>query len=50
MIGLILLVSAFVLFVLAALNVPSTRVSLGWAGLACIAAYYLFVAHAVWPH
>ncbi len=42
MIGLILLVAAFVLFVLAALNVPSSRVSLGWAGLACLTAYWLF--------
>jgi len=32
---LILYVAAFILFVLAALNVPSSRVSLGWAGLAC---------------
>jgi hypothetical protein len=39
---LVLLVFAFVLFVLAALNVPSTRISLGWAGMACIAAYWLF--------
>lgn len=39
---LVLLVFAFVLFVLAALNVPSTRVSLGWAGMACVAAYWLF--------
>ncbi len=40
---MVLLVFAFVLFVLAALNVPSTRVSLGWAGLACVAAYWIFV-------
>jgi hypothetical protein len=39
---LVLLVFAFVLFVLAALNVPSSRVNLGWAGMACIAAYWLF--------
>ncbi len=45
MIGLILLVAAFVLFVLAALNVPSAKVSLGWAGLACVAAYWLFTGH-----
>jgi hypothetical protein len=32
---LILLVAAFVLLVLAALNVPSSRIGLGWAGLAC---------------
>ncbi len=31
---LVLLIFAFVLFVLAALNVPS-RIGLGWAGLAC---------------
>lgn len=30
----ILLVLAFVLFLLAAVNVPSPRVNLGWAGLA----------------
>jgi len=47
MIGLILLVAAFVLFVLAALNVPSPRVSLGWAGLACVAAYWIFVGHPI---
>lgn len=34
--SLILLVAAFILFVLAAINVPSSRVSLGWAGLACL--------------
>lgn len=39
---LVLLVAAFVLFVLAALNVPSTRVNLGWAGMACVAAYWVF--------
>jgi len=39
---LVLLVFAFVLFVLAALNVPSSRVNLGWAGMACVAAYWLF--------
>ena len=36
MFSLILIVAAFVLFVLAALNVPSSpRLNLGWAGLAC---------------
>lgn len=36
MLFLILLVAAFVLFLLAALNVPSApRLSLGWAGAAC---------------
>lgn len=44
MLGIILLVAAFVLFVLAAVNIPS-RVALGWAGLACVAAYWLFVGH-----
>lgn len=38
----ILLVFAFVLFVLAALNVPSSKVSLGWAGMACLAAYWFW--------
>ena len=33
-IGLILLVFAFVCAVLAALNVPSTRIDLGWAAVA----------------
>lgn len=42
MIGLILLIAAFVLFVLAALNVPSPKVSLGWAGLACWVAAEIF--------
>lgn len=40
--GLILLIAAFVLFVLAAINVPSSKISLGWAGMACLAAYWLF--------
>ena len=34
-IDLILLIAAFILFVLAALGVSAGRVSLGWAGLAC---------------
>lgn len=38
----ILLVAAFVLFVLAAINVPSGRVSLTAAGLACWVAVQLF--------
>jgi NhaP-type Na+/H+ or K+/H+ antiporter len=38
---LILLVFAFVLFILAALNIPSSRVNLGWAGMACLTAYWL---------
>lgn len=42
----ILLVAAFVLFVLAALNVPSTRVNLGWAGAACLTLAWLIVN---WP-
>ncbi len=36
MLILILWVFALVLFVLAALNVPSTRVNLGWAGAAFV--------------
>ena len=44
MIGIILLVAAFVLFVLAAINVPS-RVGLGWAGMVCVAGYWIFVGH-----
>lgn len=35
---LILLVFAFVLFVLAGLNVAVPRVHLGWLGLACLTA------------
>lgn len=38
---LILLVAALVLFILAAVNVPASRVSLGWAGMACLTAYWL---------
>lgn len=40
--SMILLVFAFVLFVLAALNVPSSRVNLVGAGLACWVAAELF--------
>lgn len=50
MVGLILLIAAFVLFVLAAVNVPSPKVNLGWAGMACIAAYWLFAHGAVVIH
>lgn len=42
MLPLILLIAAFILFVLAALSVPSPRVQLGWAGMACLAAYFIF--------
>lgn len=42
MLGTILLVFAFVLACCAALNVPSARVSLGWAALACYFASLLF--------
>jgi len=38
----VLLIFAFVLLVLAALNVGSPRVSIGWAGLACWVASLLF--------
>lgn len=34
--AVIFLIVALVLFALAALNVPSSRVSLGWAGLFCL--------------
>lgn len=37
-----LLVLSFVLLILAALNVPSSRVNLGWAGMACWLATILF--------
>lgn len=41
---LVLLVLALVLFVLAALNISkdNPRINLGWAGMACVAAYWLF--------
>lgn len=42
MFPLILLIASFILFVLSALNVPSSKVSLGWAGMACLAAYFIF--------
>lgn len=38
---LILIVAALILFILAAVNVPSSRVNLGWAGMACLATYWL---------
>ena len=43
MIRLVLLVLAFVLFLLAAANVSYPKVSFGWLGLACLAV-------AVWLH
>lgn len=42
----ILLVAAFVLFVLAALNTNSPRFNLGWAGAACATLAWL-ITH--WP-
>jgi len=47
--GLILLIFAFVLAVLAALNVPSTRVSLGWAAVAFYFASLLLGPLSHWP-
>ncbi len=41
MIVLILIVLALVLFGLSAFNVPSSRVSLGWAGAFCLTLAYL---------
>lgn len=41
MIPLIFLIAALVLTILAAVNVPSARVSLGWAGVACYLASLL---------
>ncbi len=46
MLPTILIVLALVLFILAALNVPSTRISLGWAGLASLTLAWLIVN---WP-
>lgn len=40
MLVLVLLVAAFILFVLAALPVAS-RINLGWAGMACLTLAYL---------
>jgi hypothetical protein len=34
--SLILILIALILFLLAALNVPSTRVNLGWLGMFCL--------------
>jgi len=42
----ILLVAAFILFLLAALNVNSPRFGLGWAGAACATLAFL-LTH--WP-
>jgi hypothetical protein len=42
----ILLVAAFVLFVLASLNVGSPKFSLGWAGAACATLAFLIIH---WP-
>lgn len=42
----ILLVAAFVLLCLAALNVPSSKISLGWSGLACAMLAWLITN---WP-
>ncbi len=41
-VGLILLAAAFLLFVLAALQVAVPRLALGWLGMACLTAYWLF--------
>lgn len=46
MLSLILCVFALVLFVLAAWPVPS-KPSLGWAGMACLTAAYIFANHPV---
>jgi len=35
MLTLFLMIAALVLLILAAFNVPSSRVNLGWLGLAC---------------
>lgn len=47
MLILFLLVLGVVLLILAGLNVPSSRVSLGWLGLASLAIVYLL---RTWPH
>ena len=42
MLVLLLYAAAFILFVLAALNVPSSKLNLGWAGAACAMLAFLF--------
>lgn len=37
---IILLIAAFILFILAAIP-TSSKIALGWAGMACIALYWL---------
>ena len=44
--GLILLIAALILFIIAAIGVTS-RINLGWAGMACLAAAALFGGFAV---
>lgn len=46
MLVLILWIAAFILFLLAAFQVTSPRVNLGWAGAACATLAYLI---ANWP-
>jgi hypothetical protein len=36
MFATVLMIAGFILFVLAAFNVPSSRVALGWLGAACV--------------
>lgn len=40
--SIVFLIVALILFILASVNVPSARVSLGWAGLAFLSLYFLF--------
>jgi hypothetical protein len=47
---LLLMALAEALFILAALNVPSTRVNLGWAGVALAGAYWYFFVHGASAH
>ena len=42
---LIFLVAALILFILAAINVNHPKITLGWAGLAFLTAYWLFFHH-----
>lgn len=41
MIVLVLIIAAFILFLLSAINVPSSKVNLQSAGLACLTLAYL---------
>lgn len=39
--ALILLIAALILAILASINIPSNRISLGWASIACLIGYLM---------